>query len=199
VKYYLKGNAHIRKGTTKATDMDAHGKSQYLSTMREPVVHSAIQALQFPLESRGLDVGCGNGSHTLMLAEAVLPGGHVTGLDLSPEQFAYAREAAKESGLSKHISFREGDMKDLPFDDDTFDWIWSMDCVGYAPVEPLPLIRELVMVVKPGGKVAILAWSSQQLLPGYPSLEARINAISSGIAPFVKGKSPEAHFTRALG
>jgi demethylmenaquinone methyltransferase/2-methoxy-6-polyprenyl-1,4-benzoquinol methylase len=179
--------------------MDEYTKSQYLSSLREPVVHSAIEALKFPPGSRGLDVGCGNGSHTLLLAEAGLPAGNVTGLDLSPEQLANAREAAKESGLSKHVSFREGDMKDLPFDDDTFDWVWSMDCVGYAPIEPLPLIRELVRVVKPGGKIAILAWSSQQLLPGYPSLEARINATSSGIAPFVRGKSPEVHFTRALG
>ncbi len=57
--------------------------------------------------------GCGIGSHTLLLAEAVTPAAHITGLDLSPEQVAYAREAAKESGLSKHISFREGDMNNL--------------------------------------------------------------------------------------
>ena len=128
-----------------------------------------------------------------------MPAGHVTGLNLSPEQLAYSREAAKESELSKYVSFREGDMNILPFDDDTFDWVWSMDCVGYAPVEPLPLISELVRVVKPGGTVAVLAWSSQQLLPGHPSLEARINATSAGIAPFVKGKNPEKHFLRALG
>ena len=187
------------KGTTKATHMGAYAKSKYLSNLREPVVLSAIQALQLPPGTRGLDVGCGIGIHTLLLAEAVMPAGHVTGLDLSPEQLAYAREAAKESELSKHVSFREGDMKDLPFDDDTYDWVWSMDCVGYAPVEPLPLIRELVRVVKPGGKVAILAWSSQQLLPGFPALEARINDTSAGIAPFVKGKRPEKHFLRALG
>jgi demethylmenaquinone methyltransferase/2-methoxy-6-polyprenyl-1,4-benzoquinol methylase len=90
-------------------------------------------------------------------------------------------------------------MNDLPFEDNTFDWVWSMDCVGYAPVEPLPLIRELVRVVKPGGTIAILAWSSQKLLPGYPALEARINATSAGIAPFVRGKSPDKHFNRALG
>ena len=34
------------------------------------------------------------------------PAGHITGLDLSPEQAAYAREVAKESGLPKYISFK---------------------------------------------------------------------------------------------
>ncbi|MBN1139061.1 MAG: methyltransferase domain-containing protein, partial [Anaerolineae bacterium] len=97
------------------------------------------------------------------------------------------------------VSFREGDVNKLPFDDDTFDWAWSVDCVGYAPIEPLPLVKELARVVKPGGSVAILAWSSEKLLPGHPALEARLNATSLGIAPFVRGKRPESHFLRALG
>jgi demethylmenaquinone methyltransferase/2-methoxy-6-polyprenyl-1,4-benzoquinol methylase len=90
-------------------------------------------------------------------------------------------------------------MNNLPFEDATFDWICSVDLAGYAPVEPIPLMRELVRVIKPGGMLAILAWSSQQLLPGYPELEARLNATSAGIAPFCAGKRPEKHFLRALG
>ncbi|MDH4137779.1 MAG: methyltransferase domain-containing protein, partial [Anaerolineae bacterium] len=98
------------------------------------------------------------------------------------------------------ISFQEGDVSELPFDDDTFDWVWSVDCVGYPTVaEPLPLLKELARVVRPGGDVAILAWSSQQLLPGYPLLEARLNATCSAIALYVKGKRPESHFLRGLG
>jgi ubiquinone/menaquinone biosynthesis C-methylase UbiE len=189
----------MAKYTKNNFRLNADTNSQQLTNLREPVVHSAIQALQLPPGSKGLDIGCGIGSHTLLLAEAVLPAGHVTGLDLSPEQLEHAMKAAQKSGLSQHVSFREGDMNDLPFDDDTFDWIWSMDCVGYAPAEPLPLIWELVRVVKPGGSIAILAWTSQQLLPGYPALEARINATSAGIAPFILGKRPEVHFKRALG
>jgi ubiquinone/menaquinone biosynthesis C-methylase UbiE len=167
--------------------------------LREPILRSAVRALQFPLGSRGLDAGCGIGLQALLLAEAVGPAGHITGLDLSPEFLDYAREMVKEAGLSERISFRKGNVNKLPFDDDTFDWAWSVDCVGYAPIEPLPLVRELVRVVKPGGAVAILAWSSEKLLPGYPLLEARLNATSSGIAPFVKSKKPELHFLRALG
>jgi demethylmenaquinone methyltransferase/2-methoxy-6-polyprenyl-1,4-benzoquinol methylase len=87
----------------------------------------------------------------------------------------------------------------LPFEDDSFDWVWSVDCVGCAPGEPLPLLKELARVVKPGGSVAILGWSSQQLLPGHPLLEAHLNATSAGIAPFAEAKRPEQHFLRALG
>jgi demethylmenaquinone methyltransferase/2-methoxy-6-polyprenyl-1,4-benzoquinol methylase len=46
--------------------------------------------------------------------------------------------------------------------------------------------------------VAILTWSSETLLPGYPVLEAHLSATSSGIAPFVAGRRPESHFLRAL-
>jgi ubiquinone/menaquinone biosynthesis C-methylase UbiE len=184
----------------KPLDTGTYAHALYLSDfLREPTIRSAIQALRLPPGSRGLDAGCGIGSHTLLLAEAVAPDGHVTGLDLRPAVLALARETAAKSRLSQYVSFQEGDVRRLPFDADTFDWVWSVDCVGYAPGEPVPLLRALARVVKPGGSVAILAWSSQQLLPGHPLLEARLNATSLGIAPFVKGKRPELHFFRALG
>jgi ubiquinone/menaquinone biosynthesis C-methylase UbiE len=166
----------------------------------EPVDRAAIQALQLPLGSRGLDAGCGIGLQALILAEAVGPAGHVTGLDLVPQLLVYAKDMVEKAGLSERVSFREGDVSKLPFDDHTFDWAWSKDCVGYGiGPEPLSLVKELARVVKPGGRVAILSWSSEKLLPGHPLLEARLNATSAGIAPFVKGEKPELHFSRALG
>jgi len=166
----------------------------------ERTVRSAIQALQLPLGSRGLDAGCGIGFQALLLAEAVGPGGQVTGLDISPAFLRHAEGKVKKSGLSERISFQQGDVRKLPFDDGTFDWAWSSSCVGYsASLEPLPALKELARVVKPGGGVALLAWSSENLLPGYPLLEARLKATSAGMAPFVRGKAPEWHFLRALG
>jgi demethylmenaquinone methyltransferase/2-methoxy-6-polyprenyl-1,4-benzoquinol methylase len=167
--------------------------------LREPVLRSAIKALQLTPGSQGLDAGCAIGLQTLLLADAVGPAGHVTGLDLSPGLLDNAERIVAEVGMSERIAFREGDVSNLPFDDDTFDWVWSADCVGYAPMEPLPLIKELARVVKPGGSVAILAWSSEEFLPGYPLLEARLRATSAGLAPFVRDKDPESHFLRALG
>jgi demethylmenaquinone methyltransferase/2-methoxy-6-polyprenyl-1,4-benzoquinol methylase len=167
--------------------------------LREPVLRLAVNTLHLPVGSRGLDAGCGIGLPTLLLAEAVGPAGHVIGLDLSPELLAHAEEIVAQAGLSARISFREGDVRELPFDDDTFDWAWSVDCVGYAPLEPLPLVKELARVARPGGRVAILAWSSEALLPGYPLLEARLSATSAGIAPFTPETRAELHFLRALG
>jgi demethylmenaquinone methyltransferase/2-methoxy-6-polyprenyl-1,4-benzoquinol methylase len=158
-----------------------------------------VRALQLPEGSRGLDAGCGIGLICPLLAEEVGPSGHVTGLDISAEMLDYGREIVKKTGLSERISFQEGDVHNLPFEDNTFDWVWSADCVGYGPWEPLPLLKELARVVKPGGIVAIAAWSSEELLPGYPRLEARLGATSAGMAPFIQGKKPELHFLRALG
>ena len=167
--------------------------------LQEPIFRRTIHALGLPSGSRGLDVGCGIGLQAIMLADAVGATGHVTGVDLSPEFLAHARDIAEKAGMSEQVSFQEGDMNNLPFDDDTFDWVWSSNCAGYAPGEPLPLLKELARVVKPGGSVIIIAWSSQQLLPGYPVLEAHLNATSSGIAPFARGTAPELHFPRMMG
>lgn len=185
---------------TTSFDMDSYARSLYLSNfLRDPIIREAIETLSLVPGSRGLDVGCGIGSHTLKLAEVVAPDGHVSGLDLSPDMIAYAREAAARSSVSSNVSFRVGDMRDIPYPDDTFDWCWSVDCVGYAPLEPLPVINELKRVVKPGGLVSIMAWSSEQLLPGYPQLEAQLRATRAGILPFFLGKPPSSHFLRSLG
>ena len=164
-----------------------------------PLNRSAIQALELPLGSQGLDAGCGVGLQIPLLAEAVGPGGHVTGLDVLPEFLAHAEALAKELGLKDQVSLRQGDINDLPFDDATFDWLWSASAAGYGADQPLPQLRELTRVVRPGGTVALLIYTSQALLPGHPLLEARLNATAAGIAPFTKAMPPESHWLRAVG
>lgn len=166
--------------------------------LRTSTLRSAIQALGLPSGSRGLDAGCGAGSLTFLLAEAVGAAGHVIGIDVKSEFLAYAQKTAEDRGLAKRVSFQLGDVSRLPFEEDSFDWAWSVDCVGFIPASPVRLLKELARVVRPGGSVAVLLWSSQQLLPGYPLLEARLNATSLGIAPFTEGKTPDQHHLRAL-
>jgi ubiquinone/menaquinone biosynthesis C-methylase UbiE len=168
--------------------------------LREPVLRDIIRSLELPEGSRGLDAGCGIGLQTVLLAEAVGPAGRITSVDISPEFLHVARKMVVESNLSERITFQEGNIHNLPADDDTFDWLWSADCAGYPTEDdPLPLLQELARVVKPGGTVAVLAYSSQQFLPGHPMLEARLNATCSALIPYLRGKNPASIFTRALG
>ncbi len=167
--------------------------------LRRRAASSAIDALRLPRGGHGLDAGCGIGSHIPLLLEATAPGGVVTGLDLSGEHIAAAVEALGRSGASDRVVIRQGDAGDLPFEDDSFDWAWSVDCIGFIPGDPIEMVRGLARVVKPGGTVALLLWSSQQLLPGYPFLEARLNGTATGAAPAIPDWPPHRHPLRALG
>ena len=167
--------------------------------LRVGVLRSAIAALRLPRGSIGLDAGCGIGLQVLLLAEEVGPEGHVTGLDIRWEFLAEAIRIAQGSEVYGRISFEVGDVNRLPFGENAFDWVWSASCVGYPARDPVPLIRELARVVRRGGRLAILVWSSQMLLPGYPLLEARLNATSAGVAPFTRGMCPRSHWLRAMG
>jgi ubiquinone/menaquinone biosynthesis C-methylase UbiE len=182
------------------TDADDYAaKLQVTDPLRTPVIEAAIAALRLPEGSSGVDVGCGIGLQIPLLAEAVGPRGHVTGLDVRPEFLAHGKSLVEAAGLTDRVSFREGDLNKLPFDSDEFDWLWSASCAGYPTRRPLALLNELTRVVKPGGTVAILIYTSQALLPGYPLLEARLNATKAGIAPFTRDMSPECHWLRAGG
>lgn len=136
------------------TDTDKYMQQmEVTSPLMDIPVQSAIKALQLPSGSRGLDAGCGIGLHVPFFAKIVGPAGHVTGLDICPKFLKRASEIIKKAGLSQHDAFQEGDVRKLPFNDNTFDWAWSANCVGYGLIEPEPSLRELARVVKPQGQV----------------------------------------------
>lgn len=166
----------------------------------EPAIHAAIRDLHLPLGSRGLDAGCGIGLPALLLAAEVGPSGQVTALDKSYDFIREGKEIVARAGFSDQIGFHKGDLHHLPYEKDTFDWAWSSSCVGYdASIDPYVAVQELSRVVQPGGAVALMAWSSEKLLPGFPLLEAHLSATTSGLAPFDHKSKPELHFMRALG
>lgn len=165
--------------------------------LRETLLLSIVQSLQLPQESRGLDAGCGIGHQAILLARAVGPRGHVTGLDILPELLDRGAEIVEKAGLPGRITFREGDVVGLPFEDESFDWVWSSDCIGYPAGDLTHILGEIVRVTRPGGSLFILGWSSQQFLPGHPLLEDRLNGTCSGYLPYLRDRSPEHHFMRA--
>jgi ubiquinone/menaquinone biosynthesis C-methylase UbiE len=194
----------LQDGHKKAEHMKEAETSHYIRMLevshplRKPVLCEAIKALNLQTGSQGLDVGCGIGLPTLLLAEAVGSTGHVTGVDISSEFLAYAEKLVDRHALNAQITLQQGSFEELLFDDQTFDWLWSADCAGYASQNSLTLFNELIRVLKPGGTLALLFWSSEKILPGYPMLEARLKATSTGIAPFKATMKPEAHYFRTL-
>lgn len=161
--------------------------------LREQINGQIVKSLNLPPGSNGLDIGCGIGTQSLMLIDQLGSGGHVTGLDIQPEFLHYGINRVNREKRSSQISFCQGDYHFLPFKNSSFDWAWSADCIAYTGSNPIPSLQEMARVVKPGGSIIILFWSSEHLLPGYPVLEAHLKATSTGIAPFFTGQKPELH------
>ncbi|AKG21867.1 bifunctional demethylmenaquinone methyltransferase/2-methoxy-6-polyprenyl-1,4-benzoquinol methylase UbiE [Calothrix sp. 336/3] len=102
-----------------------------------------------------LDLCCGSGDITLRLARRAGKQGHVYGVDFSCQLLAVARERSRQmSGLSP-ITWVEGDVLDLPFEDNYFDG--ATMGYGLRNVTNIPRsLQELYRVLKPGAKAAIL-------------------------------------------
>lgn len=102
--------------------------------------------------ARVLDVACGTGVVSLTAARR---GAKVTGIDLTPELIAHAKENAALMRLD--VTFREADAELLPFEDAKFDVVVSQFGHMFAP-RPEVAVREMLRVLKPGGTVAFSTW-----------------------------------------
>ncbi|MFC7382412.1 methyltransferase domain-containing protein [Sphaerisporangium rhizosphaerae] len=100
---------------------------------------------------RVLDVGCGTGYLSRLLAPVVGPGGHVTGLDPSPAMVEYARRRAPGN-----CDYVVGGGQDLPFPDGSFDLVVSSLAVHHIPIGDRPeALRQMFRVLRPGGRLLI--------------------------------------------
>lgn len=103
---------------------------------------------------RILDVACGAGQLSLPAARA---GADVTGVDIATNLLDQARARARAAGLA--IRFEEADAEDLPFDDATFDVVFSLIGAMFAP-GPERVAAELLRVCKPGGRIVMGNWTA---------------------------------------
>lgn len=100
-----------------------------------------------------LDLGCGPGTITAGLAEAVAPG-RAIGLDHDLPHLVAARTAAAERGLG-HATFLRGDAGALPFADETFDAVFENNVFVHLGDAVGDVAAELYRVIEPGGFVAV--------------------------------------------
>jgi SAM-dependent methyltransferase len=98
-----------------------------------------------------LEVGCGSGGYLLHLAEKV--GCRLVGLDINALGVSNANQLALARGLASEARFEQCDAsKNLPFDDDTFDAVFSNDVLCHLPGRA-KVLGEMFRVLKPGGRM----------------------------------------------
>jgi tocopherol O-methyltransferase len=102
-----------------------------------------------------LDVGCGIGGSSLYLAAKFQA--QATGITLSPVQAARATERAKEAGLSGRSQFLVANAQAMPFDDNSFDLVWSLESGEHMP-DKTKFMQECYRVLKPGGTLIMVTW-----------------------------------------
>jgi len=160
----------------------AQRKWQYASNIRAHI----FDALALRGNEKVLDVGCGGG---LLLNEAArrLPKGKATGIDIwAPHSgggnYALLMKNAKAEGVADQIEFKQADVRNLPFEDESFDAIVSSGALHHISHE-MPdhekAIQEMLRVLKPGGRIVL--WDTTHMVKGYAS---RMKAV--GIASEVK-------------
>jgi uncharacterized protein (DUF1330 family)/trans-aconitate methyltransferase len=112
---------------------------------------------------RVLDVACGTGVLAMAVAERVGPDGKVAGLDPSGDMLGVARRK------SDRIEWREGRAEAIPFPDESFDAVVSQ--FGFMFFEDrVAALREMMRVLRPGGRLAVAVCDSLDRSPGYAAL-----------------------------
>lgn len=113
-------------------------------------------ALDLPQGSLVLDAGCGEGHTAMRLAERF--GLRVEGLDLLNFNVARGRQLVQCRGSASRVRLQVGDYTSLPFGDETFDGIYTIEALVHAP-EPQSALKEFLRVLKPGGKLVLFEYS----------------------------------------
>lgn len=122
--------------------------SHDLEPLMAPLYRATLDALAPLAGRRLLDVGCGAG---LALQLAASQGAQVSGLDATADLLAIAGTRVPAADL------REGDLEELPYDEEAFDVVCAFNSIQYAD-DPANAVAEIARVCRHGGTVAVGMW-----------------------------------------
>ncbi len=134
-----------------STQQDQWDGEQYLnnSNLQYKWANSYIQKFQLSGWEKILDIGCGDGRITAIIAQSV-PNGFVLGIDASESMIQVAQDLKNKINL-KNLDFIKRDAIQLGFENE-FDFIVSFSCFHWIP-DHLAALQEVEKALKPGGKV----------------------------------------------
>jgi len=152
------------------------GKGERMEKGHGPVGRQAIVLMQVSMDSRVLDVGCGSGWATRLLADYAV-NGRVTGIDISDEMVRLARETSKSYA---NVSFEVASAEELPFSDNEFTHAFSMESLYYYRNIPKAL-KEIHRVMQPSGSLFVvvdLYWENEATHQWVDSLNVPVELLS---------------------
>jgi len=144
-----------------------------IRTMFTPITDALIAEAKIVRGNTVLDVGTGPGEPALAVAKFVGPEGKVVGIDPTAEMIEAARRAAARAGLT-NVEFKIETTDEMSFAPQTFDAIVSRFAVMFFP-DPVGAIRNLLRVLKPGGRIAFAVWSFAENNPFHYTLSQVID------------------------
>jgi ubiquinone/menaquinone biosynthesis C-methylase UbiE len=113
-----------------------------------PVAHAALHEGEVVV-----DLGSGGGVDVFRASKIVGETGRVIGVDSTPEMLQKARDVAAKYDY-KNVDFRQGEIEQLPLDDNSVDVVIS-NCVLNLVPDKTRAFREIYRVLKPNGRIAI--------------------------------------------
>jgi SAM-dependent methyltransferase len=143
--------------------LEARGRTTgYLGVVRRLIEEAELQPGETVLE-----VGCGTGVLDRWLARHTGRANHIVGMDISRYVLREATALARREGLEGVVEFREGSAEALPFPENSFDVVMSSTVIQRVNADRM--LREMVRVTKPGGRVAVVGHAHD--MPRWVNLE----------------------------
>ena len=143
------GNPRKPEGTEGEEMLERMNQSHY------EVTGWALSYWEIQEDDRVLDIGCGGGATLHRMAEKVTSG-HVTGVDYSDVSVETSRRNNEKNISSGKMDVLEGSVENLPFADDSFDKIITVESFYFWP-DPQENLKEVRRVLKEGGTFLLVA------------------------------------------
>ena len=142
------------------------GRGEGMEKGHGPVGRQAIELMNIPADARVLDVGCGSGwASRLMAAKA--RNGRIVGIDISDEMVTLSADTSKEF---PNVEFRVASAEALPFADGEFTHAFSMESLYYY-ADMRTALKEIRRVLAPGGMFVTVVDLYQENEPSHQWVE----------------------------
>jgi SAM-dependent methyltransferase len=153
------------------------GRGPGMEKGHRPVGEQAINRMGLTVDSRALDVGCGSGWATRLMADST-ENGHVVGIDISDEMIDLARST---SSVYSNVTFEVATAEHLPFEDSEFTHAFSMESLYYYSNISVAL-KEIHRVLQNGGRFVTVVDLYAENEPSHqwiPTLKVPVQLLST--------------------